>query len=161
MSNSGLLPHVPAFRPDQEAIDAMTSCVVTTHADMNIIEFRPLPLASISPNSGSSAALAKMEHHRADQEDDQAAIPEKHPDALRFAVFAAVLFFFGCAPRPLVVDLMGADDEQREDGRERADRHEEKDAAIRNEATKQAHRYRRDDVAGRVESLVASLAAIK
>ena len=39
--------------------------------------------------------------------------------------------------------------------------HEEKDAAIGNEVTKQAHRHGGDDVAGRVESLVASLAAIE
>ena len=31
----------------------------TTHADMNIIELRPRPLASISPRRGSMAALAK------------------------------------------------------------------------------------------------------
>ena len=37
----------------------MTSWVVTTHADMNSIELRPLPLASISPRRGSIAALAK------------------------------------------------------------------------------------------------------
>jgi hypothetical protein len=59
MSNSGFLPHVPAFRPAQEASTVMTSCVVTTHADMNIIELRPRPLASISPRSGSIAAFAK------------------------------------------------------------------------------------------------------
>src|ERR1035441_10892116 len=53
------LPHKPAFRPAHEASDVMTSCVVTTHADMNSIELRPLPLAGISPNSGSIAALAK------------------------------------------------------------------------------------------------------
>ena len=41
MSCSGFLPHDPAFRPDQEASNVMTSCVVTTHADMNIIELRP------------------------------------------------------------------------------------------------------------------------
>jgi hypothetical protein len=59
MSNSGFLPHVPAFRPAQEASNVTTNCVVTTHADVNIIEFRPRPLASISPRSGSIAALAK------------------------------------------------------------------------------------------------------
>ena len=59
MSSSGFLPQDPAFRPDQEASKVMTSCVVTTHADMNIIELRPCPLASISPKSGSIAALAK------------------------------------------------------------------------------------------------------
>ena len=37
----------------------MTSWVVTTHADMKSIELRPRPLASISPRSGSIAALAK------------------------------------------------------------------------------------------------------
>jgi hypothetical protein len=41
MSSSGFLPHEPAFRPDQEAINVMTNWVVTTHADMNIIELRP------------------------------------------------------------------------------------------------------------------------
>ena len=59
MSSSGFLPHSPALRPDQEAINAMTNCVVTTQADMNSIEFRPWPLASISPSSGSMAAFAK------------------------------------------------------------------------------------------------------
>lgn len=58
-SSNGFLPHDPAFFPDQEAIRVMTSCVVTTQADMNIIELRPCPLASISPSSGSMAALAK------------------------------------------------------------------------------------------------------
>ena len=58
-SSSGFRPHEPAFRPDQEAINAMTNCVVMTQADINSIEFRPWPLASISPRSGSMAALAK------------------------------------------------------------------------------------------------------
>ena len=59
MSNSGFLPQVPALRPAHAASKVMTNCVVTTQADMNIIEPRPLPLASISPNSGNMAALAK------------------------------------------------------------------------------------------------------
>jgi len=37
----------------------MTSCVVTTHADMNIIDLRPCPFASLSPSSGNMAAFAK------------------------------------------------------------------------------------------------------
>ena len=49
------------MRPVHEAISVITSCVVTTHAAMNIIENRPLPVASISPSSGSMAALAKLE----------------------------------------------------------------------------------------------------
>jgi hypothetical protein len=55
----GFLPHDPALRPDHEASTVTTSCVVTTHADINSIELRPLPLASISPRSGSIAAFAK------------------------------------------------------------------------------------------------------
>src|ERR1700691_3598035 len=57
--SSGFRPHEPALRPDQAAIMVMTSCVVTTHADMNIIEARPWPFASISPRSGNIAAFAK------------------------------------------------------------------------------------------------------
>jgi hypothetical protein len=41
MRSSGFLPHDPAFRPDQEASTVMTNCVVTTQADINIIELRP------------------------------------------------------------------------------------------------------------------------
>ncbi len=59
MSSSGFLPHDPAFSPVQAASDRVTICVVTTQADMNIIEFRPCALVIISPKSGGIAALAK------------------------------------------------------------------------------------------------------
>jgi hypothetical protein len=59
MSKSGFLPHDPALRPAQEASSVMTNWVVTTREDMNIMELRPWPLASISPRSGKMAALAK------------------------------------------------------------------------------------------------------
>jgi len=49
-----------------------------------------------------------MKHHGAHEEDDQRAILEEHPDAFRLAAFLAVIR----APRPLVIDLIGADDEQ-------------------------------------------------
>src|ERR1035441_9502006 len=84
-------------------------------------------------------------------------IPKKHQDAFRFAAFLALLR----APRPLVVDLVGADDEQRKEGRKRAERHEEKDATVGNEITQQAHGHGGGDVAGRVEPLIASLTAIE
>jgi hypothetical protein len=41
MSSSGFLPQAPALRPDQDEITVMVSWVVTTQADMNIIELRP------------------------------------------------------------------------------------------------------------------------
>src|ERR1035438_6920450 len=84
-------------------------------------------------------------------------IPKKHQDTFRLAAFLAFLR----ASRPFVLDLVGADDEQREEGRKRAERHEEKDATVGNEITQQAHGHGGDDVAGRVETLVASLTAIK
>ena len=59
MRSGGFLPYEPALRPDQAASSVMTSCLVITQADMNIIELRPWPFASISPKSGSIAALAK------------------------------------------------------------------------------------------------------
>src|ERR1017187_7917289 len=105
MSSSGFLPQVPAFRPDQEASNVMTSCVVTTHADMNI-------LASISPNSGSIAAFAKWNitaqtrktTSRRSRKSTQtlSALPPSSPS----------FFFLVGAPRPLEIDLIGADEEQ-------------------------------------------------
>src|ERR1039458_6052461 len=89
-----------------------------------------------------------------------AAASPAYPEIINSLRFAAFLAFLG-APRPLVIDLIGTDDEEGEDRRERADRHEEKDAAIGNEVTTQAHRHGGDDVAGRVERLVTSLAAIE
>ena len=46
-----------AARPCREKCDR-DYWVVTTQADMNIMEVRPLPFASISPSRGSMAALA-------------------------------------------------------------------------------------------------------
>src|ERR1039458_6693352 len=89
-----------------------------------------------------------------------AAASPAYPEIINSLRFAAFLAFLG-APRPLVIDLIGTDDEQGEDRRERADRHEEKDAAIGNEVTTQAHQHGGDNVAGRVERLVTSLAAIE
>src|ERR1039458_7372357 len=89
-----------------------------------------------------------------------AAASPAYPEIINSLRFAAFLAFLG-APRPLVIDLIGTDDEEGEDSRERADRQEEKDAAIGNEVTTQAHRHGGDDVAGRVERLVTSLAAIE
>lgn len=51
MSNSGFPPQIPAFRPTHTASNAMTICVVITHADINIMELTRLPLAINSPNS--------------------------------------------------------------------------------------------------------------
>lgn len=59
MSSSGFLPHDAAAQPAHPASNVIVNWVVTTQPDMNIIELRPLPLASISPSSGSIAALAK------------------------------------------------------------------------------------------------------
>jgi hypothetical protein len=80
-----------------------------------------------------------MKHHRADEEDEQRPILEQCVRPNGSAVLAAFLR----APRPPVIDLIGTDDEQGEDGRERKDEHEEEDAAIGNEVTKQAHRHRK------------------
>ena len=41
ISNRGLRPHCRALMPDQEASSVTTTCVVTTQADMNIIDVRP------------------------------------------------------------------------------------------------------------------------
>ena len=76
-----------------------------------------------------------MEHDRTDQEDKQRAIVNQRAPVRRFAVFAAWLR----APRPLVIDLTGADKKQGQEGRECADHNEEKDAAIGDEIAEQAH----------------------
>src|ERR1019366_8541278 len=105
MSSSGFLPQVPAFRPDQEASNVMTSCVVTTHADMNI-------LASISPNSGSIAAFAKW-NITAQTRKTTSRRSRKSTQTLSALSPSSPSFFFRVgAPRPLVIDLIGADEEQ-------------------------------------------------
>src|SRR5882762_1253456 len=59
INNKGLRPHWRALMPDHDANNVTTIWVVTTQADMNIIEARPCPLESISPSSGNMAAFAK------------------------------------------------------------------------------------------------------
>jgi hypothetical protein len=46
-----------------------------------------------------------MEHHGADEEDNQRVILKERPDALRFAAFLAI----SCATGDLVVDVCGSD----------------------------------------------------
>ena len=67
-----------------------------------------LPLGQHLAQQRQHRGVRKMEPHGADQEDHQRAVPEKDPDAFRLAAVPA----FVPAPRPLVIDLVGADEEQ-------------------------------------------------
>ena len=66
----------------------MTSWVVTTHADMKSIELRPWPLAKQLAQKRQHRRVCKMEHHGADEEDNQRAVLEEHPDAFRLPPFS-------------------------------------------------------------------------
>ena len=98
-----------------------------------------------------------MEHHGADQEEDQRAVPEEYPDAFHSGAFPAV----PCAASELVVNLGGPDHQQDEDRRRRERRDEEKDAAVGNKVSKQAHRHGGNHVPCRVERLIAALADVE
>ena len=58
-SRIGFLPSFSANRPEGQANAVITACVTTTHPIMNSGAVLALPAESISPTSGSIAALAK------------------------------------------------------------------------------------------------------
>ena len=98
-----------------------------------------------------------MEHHGADEEEDQWAIPEEYPDAFRFAGFLA----FICATGDLVVNLGGSDQKQDENRGDRESHNEKEDAAVGNEVAEEAHRQCSSHVPCRVERLIAALAGVE
>ena len=98
-----------------------------------------------------------MEHHGADEEEDQWAIPEEHPDAFHFAAFLAVI----CATGELVVNLGGSDQKQDENRGDCESHDEEEDAPVGNEVAEEAHRHGGNHVTCRVERLIATLAGVE
>ena len=98
-----------------------------------------------------------MEQHGADEEDDQWAILEEHPDAFRLAALAAVI----CATGEFVINL-GRFDQKQDQNRGDREHHDEEEAApVGNELIEETHRHGSHHVAGRVERLVAPLAGIE
>jgi hypothetical protein len=100
------------------------------------------------------AALRRRRDHRTDKKNEQPSILEQRERFDRLAVFLR-------APRPSVINRIRADHEKSEDGRDRKGTDKEENTAIRDEAAEQTHRYGGEDIAGGVESLVTTLAAIK
>jgi len=93
------------------------------------------PLGQHFAQEGQHCGIGEMKHHGARDEEDQRAIPEEYPDALRFGTLVAVV----CAAGEFVVNLGGLDETQRENCGEGEGRNEEEDAAVGNEVAEQSH----------------------
>ena len=112
---------MPALRPDQEAISVMTNWVVYHARRHEEHGAAPLTLCQQLAQQRQHRRVGKMEHHGADEKEDQRAILEEHPDAFRFACFLTVI----CATGDLVVNLIGSDQKQDENRGNREGHHEE------------------------------------
>jgi hypothetical protein len=98
-----------------------------------------------------------MEHYSADEEDNQWVILKEYPDAFCLPALRVVI----CATGEFVVNLAGSDQKENENRGNRERRDEKEDAPVGNKVTEDAHRYGSNDVACRVESLVATLAGVE
>jgi hypothetical protein len=74
---------VPALRPDQEAISVMTNWVVYHARRHEEHGAAPLTLCQQLAQQRQHRRVGKMEHHGADEKEDQRAILEEHPDLAR------------------------------------------------------------------------------
>ncbi len=98
-----------------------------------------------------------MKHDRADEKYDQLPILQQRERTGGFGILVAFL----PAACHIVINLIGTDDSQNENGWERTRQDEEKDAAIGDKMTKQANRHGGQNGTRRAESLIACLTAIK
>jgi hypothetical protein len=102
---------------------------------MNIIELSSMAPDQHFAQQRQHGGVRKMEHDCADQKYDQRTLLQRRGCPNRFAVASILL----CTTRSLVIDFVGADLAQGEEGWKHANRDEKENAAIGDEVPEQAH----------------------
>src|ERR1700722_7016368 len=154
MSRRGFRPRALAALPSQEALPAMTSCVTMMQADMKGAMSLALPRESISPSSGSMAALARWKRKQQRRKSAKVRLVKMARHQLSGAAYWPSV---GRSPRARLLSMsLGLDlakDEKRGDGKHGGD---EEDAAHSVQVADAGQQQRGDHVACGVEALIAA-----